>query len=371
MQIYRNLLEAMPDAIVVGDAAGRIVQANSQAERLFASSRSALIGEPIEQLLSEQCRAQHAEAVARILAHRRVQGTHATLELKALRRDGKEFAARVNLAPLETEMGTCIVCAVRDISERQRLQQSLHNSRRLKSEFFGHMSHELGTPLNGIIGFAEFLLEGKSGPLNEQQRECLDDILGSGRRLLRLISQIMELARVEAGTLELNAQTFALRALIEEACSAAGLAAQNKRVAIHRNVAPGLDAVTLDRERLLQVLDYLLTNAIKFSSEGREIHLSVTAQGDAALCVRIWDSGTVKRSAELEQLFTNYPQADVSAIRRFGGTGLDLVLARRIVEGQNGAFFIESEPGRGSAFTLILPCVITSMSAAAGLSAPL
>jgi PAS domain S-box-containing protein len=331
MQIYRDLLEAMPDAIVVGDAAGRIVQANSQAERLFACSRSALIGEPIDHLLSEQGRSQYGEAVARILAHRRVQGTHATLELNALRRDGREFAARISLAPLETEMGTCIVCVARDVSERQRLQQSLHNSRRLKSEFFGHMSHELGTPLNSIIGFAEFLLEGKSGTLSEQQRECLKDILGS----------------------------------------AAALAAQNKRVAIHRNVAPGLNAVTLDRERLLQVLDYLLTNAIKFSSEGREIHLSVTAQGDAALCVRIWDSGTVKRSAELEQLFTNYPQADVSAIRRFGGTGLDLVLARRIVEGQNGAFFIESEPGQGSAFTLILPCVITSMSAAAGLSAPL
>jgi PAS domain S-box-containing protein len=295
MQIYRDLLEAMPDAIVVGDAAGRIVQANSQAERLFACSRSALIGEPIDHLLSEQGRSQYGEAVARILAHRRVQGTHATLELNALRRDGREFAARISLAPLETEMGTCIVCVARDVSERQRLQHSLHNSRRLKSEFFGHMSHELGTPLNSIIGFAEFLLEGKSGTLSEQQRECLEDILGSGRRLLRLISQIMELARVEAGTLELNAQTFPLRGLIEEACSAAALAAQNKRVAIHRNVAPGLNAVTLDRERLLQVLDYLLTNAIKFSSEGREIHLSVTAQGDAALCVRIWDSGTLRR----------------------------------------------------------------------------
>jgi signal transduction histidine kinase len=274
-------------------------------------------------------------------------------EWQARRRNGQEFVADITLSAVAGAGQTLVL--VRDAGERQRLERALRDSNRLKSEFFGHMSHELRTPLNGIIGFAEFLLEGKTGQLNFDQREYLGDILASGRRLLTLINGVMELSRLETGTAELHTESFALPAAIEEACAQVATAAQEKGLGLRRSIEAGLQEVSLDRRRLLQVLHYLLANAIKFSGEGRDIHVEATRQGDAALRLKIWDSGTVKRSAELERLLSDYPQLDSSAIRRFGGSGLDLVLAKKIVEAQAGFFAIENLPGQGPAFSLILP----------------
>jgi signal transduction histidine kinase len=248
---------------------------------------------------------------------------------------------------------------VRDASERQRLERALRDSNRLKSEFFGHMSHELRSPLNGIIGFADFLLEGASGPLNYEQREYLGDILGSGRKLLGLINGVMELSRLETGSAEMSRETFVLTAAIEEACSQVASAAQDKGIGLHRSIAAELSEITLDRRRLLQVLHYLLANAIKISGAGREIRIEAAPLGESALRLKIRDTGSAQRSVEFEQLLSDYPQLDSSAIRRFGGTGLDLVLAKKIIEAQGGFFDVESMPGQGAAFSLILPCEFT------------
>jgi len=259
-------------------------------------------------------------------------------------------------------------------AERHRLERTLRDANRLKSEFFGHISHELSTPLNGIIGFAQFLLEARSGPLTDEQREYLTDILESGRRLQQLIDGVLELSRLETGSAEIGADPFMLAGAVEEACAAVAGVAQGKGIGLQRIIAPELHTVTLDRRRLVQLLVYLLSSAIKIAAAGCELRLELNALGDTALRLRVGDSGAVQTTADLDRLLSDYPQLDSSAIRRFGGTGLDLVLAKKLVEAQAGIFSVDHSPGRPAAFNVVLPCGLrtapaTAMSVATGVAA--
>jgi PAS domain S-box-containing protein len=353
-----EILEALPDATLVIEAGGRIVQANAAAGQLFGWTQAALPGQGLEALLADCEHARQAAQRATVFAPSDARGTRVAAQFAMRRRDRGEFPAEINLSALPGGAAPRALAVVRDLTDRQRLERALRDSNRLKSEFFGHMSHELLTPLNGIIGFTEFLLEGHSGNLSAEQHEYLGDILLSGRRLLSLINSVMELSRLEAGSVEISLETFSLAGAIEEACSLVAAAAQHKGIGLLRSVAPELWQVSLDRRRLLRVLNYLLANAVRISGEGRDIHIEATPQSGAALRLEIWDTGSGQRSAEFEHLLSDYPQLDSSAIRRFGGAGLDLVLAKKIVEAQSGLFTVEHDALRGHVFNLVLPCVI-------------
>jgi PAS domain S-box-containing protein len=363
MQQVRELLEAMPCATVMADSTGRVVYVNARATHLFGRASAALLGNSVDLLLIEADRGIYQDQRTMIFAHAKGSGAQITLGAHGRRRDGAEFPLLLTLSVIETEQGPCVLNVIEDRSEIARLQRALHDAGRLKSEFFAHISHELRTPLNGIVGFAEFLLDGKPGPLTPQQQEYLGDILGSGRRLSELIDEVVELSRVESGALELRSEAFSLPQAIEEACAAAEPAATLKQMRLHRVVDPGLSCVMLDRQRLLQVLKYLIANAIKFSSEGRDIHISAAAQSEGALSLRIWDAGSVGRSPEMEKLLADYPQLEASAIRRYGSRGLDLVLARKIVEAQQGLFAVDRQAAGGGAFSIQLPCVFVTAAA--------
>lgn len=364
MQHYRELLEAMPIATVMADVTGRVVHVNARAAHLFGRAPAALLGNSVDLLLAESDRGSYQDRRTMIFAHAKGAGSHLVLEAHGRRRDGSEVPLRMTLSVLETEQGPCVLNAIEDRSETVRLQRALHDAGRLKSEFFSHMSHELRTPLNGIVGFTEFMLDGKPGPLSAQQQEYLGDILGSGRRLSELIDEVVELSRVESGALELRSDAFALVQAIEEVCAAAQPAALAKQMRLHRTVDPKLGSVMLDRRRLLQVLRYLIANAIKFSGEGRDIHIAAAPQGEDALSLRIWDAGTGSRSPEMQKLLADFPQLEASAIRRYGSKGLDLVLVRKIVEAQQGLFVVDREVPGGGVFSILLPCVFVTAEAA-------
>ena len=193
MQPFRELLEAMPCAAVMADATGRVVYVNARASHLFGRAPAALLGNSVDLLLSEADRGKYQDRRTMIFAHAKGAGAQIALEAHGRRRAGAEFPLLLTLSVIETEQGPCVLNTIEDRSEIARLQRALHDSSRLKSEFFSHMSHELRTPLNGIIGFAEVLLDGKPGPLSPQQQEYLGDILGSGRRLSELIDEVVEL----------------------------------------------------------------------------------------------------------------------------------------------------------------------------------
>jgi PAS domain S-box-containing protein len=353
-QKFRGLLESAPDAMVIVGRDGRIGLVNSQLERLFGYPREELLGQSVDILVPPRYRGHHASHREGFFSQPRPRAMGAGLELHGQRRDGSEFPLEISLSPLETEEGLFVSAAIRDATERRRFEQSLQDASRLKSEFLANMSHELRTPLNGIIGFSEFLIDEKAGALNVQQKEFLTDVLASGRHLLRLINDVLDLSKIEAGKMELAPESFNLGAAIEEVCAVVSPIAKAKAISLLRQVSGAVATVTLDRHRFMQILYNLLSNALKFTNTGGEVSVNLEREG-AALRLQVRDTGIGIRAADLPKLFFEFQQLDSGTGRRHDGTGLGLVLTKRLAELHGGSVRAESEVGKGSVFTVKLP----------------
>jgi PAS domain S-box-containing protein len=239
---------------------------------------------------------------------------------------------------------------VRELGDKSA---QLEVASRHKSEFLTNMSHELRTPLNAVIGFADILLERMFGELNDKQEEYLRDILDSGRHLLSLINDILDLSKIEAGRMELELTTFDLPTAIDNALTLVRERAGRRGIALHQTIDERLGQIKGDERKIKQVLLNLLSNAIKFTPEGGRIEVRA-APGDGLVEVSVRDTGVGIAPAEQEAVFEEFRQVGSSAAKH-EGTGLGLALCRKFVELHGGRIWVESEVGRGATFTFRLP----------------
>lgn len=244
--------------------------------------------------------------------------------------------------------------------EARVLERTLQaeTANRIKSEFLANISHELRTPLNGVIGFAEFLVDGKPGKINPKQKDYLEEILNSGKHLLQLINDVLDLAKVEAGKMGLSLEKFSLGTAIEEVCAGTKPIAQKKSIQVGVNVALDLGDVTLDKQKFKQILYNLVSNAIKFTEDGGEVEILAAAHGTHRFKLVVRDSGIGIEPEGLHRLFQEFEQLHSGTSRLHEGTGLGLALTRKFVELQDGTIGVESEVGKGSSFAIVLPLVM-------------
>jgi signal transduction histidine kinase len=223
------------------------------------------------------------------------------------------------------------------------------------------MSHELRTPLNGIIGFAEFLFDEKPGPLNPKQKEYLTDVHNSALHLLQLINDVLDLAKIEAGKIELSPETFSMAKAIEEVCAVVKGIAQKKNVRVTWSVAPGLDSVTLDQQKFKQVCYNLLANAVKFTDPGGRVETNALLRDGEHFELQVRDTGIGIKKEDMQRLFREFEQLETGSARRFEGTGLGLALTEKLVRLQGGSIGVESEFGNGTIFSVLMPTVVAEV----------
>ncbi|MBT9594394.1 MAG: PAS domain S-box protein [Vitreoscilla sp.] len=361
---YRELLDSMPDAIVIVNDIGRIVLVNAHAEAMFGYEPHELVGASLTVLLPERYRATHGLHRERYMSHPHTRPMGRGLDLYGLRKGGEEFPVEISLSPLRTDVGTLGMSAIRDISERRRVERvleeknlELERANRAKDRFLATMSHELRTPLNAIIGFTGILLMRLPGPLTTDQESQLGMVQSSGRHLLSLINDLLDLAKIDSGSVQMQLVPVDCGVLVDEVATTLRPSASAKGLGVTLDLPDRAVLVLADRRALQQILINLANNAIKFTERGGvSISLREHREVDQdRVTLTVADTGIGMSAEDQAQLFQAFTQVGTPALRaRVEGTGLGLYLCRKLAELLGGRIEVSSQLGQGSRFSLTL-----------------
>ncbi len=335
---FRRLSDASPDGVVITEG-GTILNANRALERILRYADDELIGMTVAQITAPQSLPTVAARVA--------QGVEGVYEAVGLRKDGSTFPMELSAKQIMYEGRQARVTVVRDISERTEVD-------RLKSEFVSTVSHELRTPLTSIRGSLGLIEGGVVGEVPGRVLELTRIARVNADRLIRLINDILDLDKIEAGKLELRIAPIVPAEVVAATLEGIEGMASLRQVRMASRVEYS-DAVPADRDRVIQVLTNLVSNAIKFSPEGGEVTVHVARRGPGAVRFSVRDCGPGIPAAQLGRLFRKFGQLDGSDTRPSGGTGLGLAISRSIVEEHGGAIGVDSEPGVQTTFWFDLP----------------
>ena len=392
----RSLIESNIDALMTTDPRGIITDVNKQTEALTGCTRDELIGAPFKNYFTDPGRAE--AGINRVLN----EGKVTNYELTARARDGTLTVVSYNATTFHDRDRSLqgVFAAARDVTELKRFEQTLQqknveleDASRMKSEFLANMSHELRTPLNAIIGFSEVLRDGLMGEMTDQQRGFIGDIFSSGKHLLSLINDILDLSKVEAGKMTLDLEPVQVSSLFVNSLSIIREKAAARHIRLSMDAAEDLGSIQADARKVKQIVYNLLSNAVKFTRDGGQVTLRASrvpradvgqlsgawtgrsfplADNEFAefLEISVTDSGIGISPEGLEQLFKPFSQIDSGLARKFEGTGLGLAMVKLLAELHGGTVAVESAVGEGSCFTVWLPLRAPEEAALAPAEAP-
>lgn len=355
-QFYtRSLIESNIDALMTTDPLGIITDVNHQMELLTDCTREELIGSPFKRYFTDP---EHAENGIRLVLQ---EGQVTNYELTARAKGGRETFVSYNASTFRDVAGRLqgVLAAARDVTERKHFEQTLQeknkemeNANLAKDRFLASMSHELRTPLNAIIGFTGTMLMELPGPLNGEQKKQLQTVKASARHQLSLINDLLDLVKIESGNVKLNPTPVSCNEVINEVAQTLRPLAENKGLRFETRV-PGHDIIVqADKRAMLQILINLTNNAIKFTETGKVCIELRTNDGRTEIVVT--DTGIGMRTDDQAKLFEPFTRFDDSGSRRQEGTGLGLYLSHKLIDLLGGNISVESEPGKGSEFTIAL-----------------
>jgi PAS domain S-box-containing protein len=358
----RLLFEAAPESVVLFDENGKLIRLNHAFELLTGYSTEQLASHTLDEL-SLLPREQIAQLASAIVQSFQTHTHLATAEFQLRRADGEMRDVGVSVFALQIQGRQHYLTTMRDISAHKQAEETLlranlelERAMRLKDEFLASMSHELRTPLTGILGLSEVLQIQNHGALNEKQLRAVQNIETSGRHLLELINDILDLSKIEAGRFEIEFEPCSLGDICQSSLQLTKGMAQKKHLHVSFAMKPASIKLRADARRMKQMLVNLLSNAIKFTDDGGSLGLDVDGtQDEPVVRISVWDTGIGIKAEDLERLFQPFVQLDSSLARQYSGTGLGLSLVKRMVELHGGHIEVESTPGKGSRFTLVLP----------------
>ena len=350
-RLFRGLLEAAPDAMVIVDKAGTIVLVNAQVENRFGYERGELIGQSVEILVPERFSGMHVAFRSGYVAGPRTRPMGLAGDLFARRKDGSEFPVEISLAPLETEEGLLVSAAVRDISERRRMQEEAD---RVKDEFFATVSHELRTPLTSMLGYSELMADLEQ--LSPQGRRFLSVISRSAERELRLVDDLLTLVAIEESGLSIRTSVVDIEPIVRDAVEAARPQAEEVDIELSLEI-PGFPVqVEADRDRVGQAIDNLLSNALKFTPSGGEVRVRLRVNGAAAE-IEVADSGMGIGDIDPNRIFERLYRSGSAVAQQVPGAGLGLTIALAIVEAHHGTIGVVKSDSHGTTFRMSFPLV--------------
>lgn len=358
---FRNVVESALNPVIIADNIGRIISWNRSAWDIFLYTEKEVLGKQLSFLMPERYRANHLAGLKRITSTGESNVIGRIVEMHGLRKDGTEFPLEISISSWKTEKGIFFSGIIHDITERKKAEEMRLEKERLeyaskeKSEFIASMGHELRTPLNSIIGFSELLHREAAGALNEKQRRYVDNTITSGKFLLNLINEILDLSKIEAGKIDLVIEKISVPDTIEETITLMKEKATKHNIAIKKEFDSQLGFIDADKLRFKQILFNLLSNAIKFSKEeGGTLTIKAKNVGGMAQ-ISVSDTGIGIRHENMKKLFQKFEQLEPGISSKYGGTGLGLSISKQLVEQHGGKIWAESKYGEGSIFTISLP----------------
>lgn len=370
----RKVVDIALDAVITIDEQGIVTGWNPHAEQIFGWKSDEMIGQSLTTTIIPP---QYREAHEHGLRHYTASGTGPVLnqriEITALDRSGREFPIELAITPMHLDGRTIFSAFLRDITERKQAEDTLRRSQaaaesanRAKTEFLANMSHEIRTPLNAIVGTSDVLLK---TALTPDQRQCALMSQRAGQALLRLVNDVLDVAKIEAGTLRIESAPFDLLELLERTKRFMELRQYKKDVALSVAVAPDIPpCLDGDGFRLQQILFNLIENALKFTEQGSVSIAVSSANADAQrlrLQFTIRDTGIGIPADQQAHIFDRFTQVDSGDSRKYGGTGLGLSICKQLTQLMQGTIHVTSEIGKGSAFTVIIPFTVAPTTATA------